>query len=212
MKTLTTRKTSTTATPANRSYVKEKSFKSMSAPERRVAIAKDVIAGLRAKRLVAQSGVYFSPLINADKAKKFDLATDNWGNKQNFQEELDMQQIFKFSMKSCECCAKGALFIAAVEKFDSVKDTNSVNAEDAADRWNGDWVCSPLIEKGFFSRSQLDLIENFFEGFDMYFKGTPIEKANQAFHDIYPKAEDRMIQIMKNIIKNEGTFKPLKLV
>lgn len=113
---------------------------------------------------------------------------------------IDMQD-FKggqFNSKSiigaCEMCARGALFLASV------------------DRYNDCQVNYPMESPNFVARQrtyddfgeQAELIEDYFEGR----MGTPLE---DSFRAKFWKLNDRrplLIGICENIIRNNGEFEP----
>lgn len=91
-------------------------------------------------------------------------------------------------MPQCEACAKGAIFVAAVLRHnDAIVGECAVGFVGYLRRW--------------FTAPQLRLIEGAFEDF-----GTT--QAASAFYAAHEDPEMRMRAIMRNIIKNNGTFKP----
>jgi len=110
--------------------------------------------------------------------------------------------------KTCRVCALGACFLSVI-KLDN--------------KFLGSW--RDLIRAGeeisdrlgdFFDMDQLKLIENAFElgrgwftsdGSVNRLEGLDVTRAVQ-FGERYDKDENRLKAIMKNIIKNGGTFKP----
>lgn len=91
----------------------------------------------------------------------------------------------------CEVCAIGALFVGQVERFNKLKFTKDLYSDD---------LRAELIKA--FSMPQLLLIEAAFEGWsEGKFDGA-------AFATKYPDSTKRMEAIMRNIIRNNGTFKP----
>lgn len=145
--------------------------KKMTKAERRVAIAKDVIAQLKTKRFKATRGTVLGGI--SDKIIEGDYLT---------AQLCDVLPKFK----KCHVCARGAIFISAVERF------NNYTGED----FDADWVDGASLR--YFTKSQLDMIECAFEGWGQFFGDAKIRGG----------AEDRMCSIMKNIIANEGTFRP----
>jgi hypothetical protein len=178
----------------------KKEFKSLSPTQKRIAIAEDVIGALKAKRYKATCGTYvYSTATAKGFTKKNESALD-----------IDLQEILKANMKSCEVCAKGAMFVAAVERFDKLK----IDVYDSSDRVLADFdgdesVCDHL--SNYFDQDQLDLIECAFEGGEfmeshgIYEEGET-DWAARGYEHKYPNAHDRMIAIMENIIRNKGKF------
>lgn len=161
-------------------------FTKMSKAQKRITIAKDVIASLRLGKFNASPGTYFSL---ADK---------------NYREEearpSDNQALLLDTAISCEVCAIGAIFASKVR---------------SGNKCNLDLGGSPddniLINnlKGIFTEKELRIIETAFEGeaqSNMVNDNIEIEAANW-FRNNHPDKDDkRLIAIMKNIIKNKGTF------
>jgi len=166
----------------NAAYVKPVPFDSMSASARRVAVAKDVIAGLKSKRLKSQHCYLFTK----------GTVTLNGGE--------DLQTILATKVRQCEVCGIGAIFVAAVEKFDRVTcERGSIL------QFGSDEVIAAKL-KGLFSPKQLQLIEAVYEG---YTHKHPYHLSNKiyAFSYRFPDSENRMVAIMRNIIRNNGVFK-----
>ncbi len=164
---------------------RNKDFKKLSKAEKRVAIAKDVIAALKAKKYIAETGDYLD----------INYSSDNYDSNIN-QELLCSNDI------TCKVCAVGALFTSKViisNNFDS-------------DYVPSDDVMRDELS-AYFSKNQLYLIEAAFEGWetDEYSKSEIIltlkNNDHMRFHRDYD-TNDRMIAIMNNIVKNKGTFKP----
>ena len=97
------------------------------------------------------------------------------------------------NLGQCYVCARGALFLSAVRKGNNFK-TGSFIGEPTQ-------VLKPL-EKRYWSRPQIKKIEAAFEGFAGF------KSKTCKFFDKYDNAHDRLVAILKNIIKNNGTFIP----
>lgn len=147
-----------------------------------VAIAKDVIKQLNA-------GMY-------DTSEKFTYLKIN----DILPPNRDLQSYFgggktatgkKRKPKPCYVCAKGALFVSYVRKYDGVK-AKDIRV-DVVDGVHEESIVEPLLS--CFSEEQLDLIETAYEGlYDWRRK--------------YPGRTDRLRAIAQNIIDNKGTFVP----
>lgn len=170
-------------------------FKTASKAEKRVLIAKDVIAQINSKRFIPKSGTWTS-------------FTNLWTDNDNSLRET----ILSDSSIKCECCALGSI-MASCTLFN-----NKYTNRDTIDR---DWQDTGYeIEYGnrfkngltnIFSKSQLRLIEIAFESADGYFynpKTSQERKASLMFKSTM-SAKNRLISIMENIVKNKGTFKLL---
>lgn len=182
-------------------------FNKLSDSEKRVEIAKDVIKQLKNRTIIANTGVYCN--------FEYD----------NISEDLyksDVRSNFD-KLKSLECnvCALGAILVSNT-KFNngfSFKQLNNVrndNIISLLDYFTDSQLT--LIEFAFESWNIEDLINNYeinkgiycgkdYTKLDLTYE--QIEKACDFNSDIHEdEAEERMIRIMKNIIKNEGEFIP----
>lgn len=181
-------------------------FKKLTAAEKRVRIAKDVIDALNTKRITANRGGYILP--SKGEGDLFENAA------------LDTQVRDAFStVKHCEVCALGGIFVAAVERFDRIKIKN-LNYMPIM-RGNTNTVSDLNLHHfenylyKFFSRKQLAMIEMAFEDLHTLVDVPAIsdeeEDAIFKFSYRFKTAKNLMIAIMENIIKNKGTFKPNKI-
>lgn len=191
-------------------------FNSLSPEQKRVAIAKDVIAQLNAKKIIPESGTYFAIEDNPD---DYDVS---------LQKHLPKTQ--------CSVCALGSLF------YSHVKFNNKVTYGDYLKAWTSDLIVEEL--NNYFDFEQLGMIEYAFEGFDgslsddkpkyydlngisscpvndSEFAYVPKEFLNNLKYSYQyflhlvnqnERGEDfRLYQIMNNIIRNNGTFVPTDL-
>lgn len=182
---------------------KEKPFSKLSKPEKRVAIAKDVLEQLKLKIYTADSGRYVAYLRFID--------TENYpGKNEDIKTNFD-------KIQHCYVCAMGACLMSAT-KF-----ANKLNFSDIGSTI-GD-LRNEKVKKLFssiFDPKQLLMIEIAFEGDTMrenaYRIGYEIFNVDNdndlrhSCHKFYRRYEEndeeRLIAIMKNIIKNKGEFKP----
>lgn len=162
---------------ANRRFVK------LSRKEQRIALAKDVIAQLDAKRIKADSTYLRMP--NLKKAAEKGL---------DFGECAAQAQ--------CTVCGIGSLFISAVMKNDELPADKVAEAQEGC--WDSpcmrDDVQVPYLEK-WFDSEQLDLIEDYYER-HIYDFESPIR---QEYNN-----NKRLRMIMENIVSNGGRFDPYK--
>jgi hypothetical protein len=162
-----------------------KRFKAATKAQKRVMIARDVIKRLEADQYRASQGTWLRIPVHADLGD-------------------DAQQQLTQGMQ-CQCCALGAVFASCTVFNDN--QTVGVMAGEAVLMSNivgGRKKASNGI-MSLFSGEQLELIESAFErGYGTY-DGT---RLSVAFGERYKYSLPRMIAIMKNIIKNKGTFKP----
>lgn len=169
-----------------------KTYKEMTRAERRIAVAKDVIKQLKLGTVIAEDDVGY-----IDKKREEVL-----GELDDFREWL--KTLFS-SGKSCNVCALGSLVISKALKFDAIKTDDIMR--------DGHYTTRSTCELALydiFTLKQLDDIENAFEGWDnlyAYNNGSTINYRYANWPDYYPNPSERIIAIMKNIIRNNGTFK-----
>ncbi len=168
--------------------------------ERRIAIAKDAIAQIKAGKYESSPGVlcYFPE-------EMYELSDRD--------PKLSGQKVLKTKLKAtgpCYVCARGALFVSLVRK------ENKVDLRDLVYAKNIDEKLTNL-----FGRNQWTLMEAYFEGYRLSYQ---LQNTNalkfglrkypdldtEKFYRKYQNAEDRLIAILKNLIKNGGTFNPHK--
>jgi hypothetical protein len=176
----------------------KETLKAMDKADARVVIARDVIHQLRYNRLVARQGVYVQPWMDGSRQQN-DLFTPK-----DVDNGKDVKDVLFKRAEYCEVCAKGALFISAIMKFDNFP-VNDLLVEDAGHIG----VCAShgTALDAYFDESQLELIEYTFEKGNA---GTCYshEEHKKAIHfyEQYDDTHDLLVAIMKNIIKNKGTF------
>ena len=176
---------------------RERRFLKMDKPKKRVAVARDVIAALQAKKIQAKQGNW----VNLGVGKKQERLLP--GGKQ-------LRDVIIENSPTCTACALGAMFVCAVMR----KDALTVEECRSYDNLNLDYDNIADYLRAFFAEPQLEMIEVAFE------KGTGAFWGDVAYADVSSKgraalfgkqhktAEDRMVAIMQNIISNDGTFRP----
>lgn len=180
-----------------RLQARNRRFKVMSRAEQRVAIAKDVIAQLDAKKIVARS-TYFSP-----PQKVEDKCRARYGDEK--VRELDLSEVT--AQVKCEVCGIGAVFLSTVEFNDKLK-VKEFFSYDPIHGYLSDRDNQVEYLGKWFSSKQLDEIEEYFEngspGCDEAkpWSSSPIQRE--------VKREKRLRMIMENIISNNGKFDPYK--
>ncbi len=109
--------------------------------------------------------------------------------KNNFGQQ-DSQKLLCDTNTRCNCCGIGAVFVSKVRLGNNYNNiiTSSVGSWEMYDNLNN-----------IFNKKELDKLESHFEGWE--------DKESKIFKNCEDKS-DRMTAIMKNIIKNKGTFKP----
>jgi hypothetical protein len=172
---------------------------------KRIKVAKDVIAQVRAKKFVAEAGVY----------GLFEGVESTPENKQS----SSLRRLAK-KAKKCTVCALGSVFVSASRVLEDQKVSiyfyNENEGESDVDAFSGGDVHEALGD--LFGHDQLGLIESAFEmsahharwaddGYGVAVDKKVIDRA-VAFGDRYGTDRGRLIGIMNNIIKNDGTFVP----
>jgi hypothetical protein len=207
---------------------REAIFKKASPTQKRVLIAKDVIAQIKAKKIKPESGSF----VQVEKVKGFissseaDKRTGAWNyamSKLSDSEgsDADVRQLYlENKIQQCSCCALGGMFMSCTLY------NNNTTVDDLC--YAGADIGDVILEAGdnslpngldkFFSVAQLRLIEQTFEGDQGAINsgwdsetGEIVDKfspKSEAFYNKYKKPKDRLIAIMQNIVKNNGTFKP----
>ena len=159
-------------------------FEKLEPNQKRVAVAKDVLEMLAAKKIIPRRGVYMKICNSYELVEPIEY-------KFGLHEILDQNV--------CQVCALGGLFAALVMNVNGVQYKNLFQSDD---------VFLKLYE--IFDKDQLKLIEIVYEGWECDLedndKETPESLKVRDFHKDYWKSEDRMVVIMKNIIENDGTF------
>lgn len=160
----------------------------------RVQIAKDVIRQLDANRIVADGGCY----LDADE----------------FEEQIDgaadvPDGRYLAAPKDCRACAIGSVFVCALDRFNELKLHKFVDdggGSDAMVRYLSPW----------FTRAQLRLMEIGFQEYNSD-PGAVTDRAADAAYAWHEKRlgsdgecdyDAIMRALMKNVIRNNGTFKP----
>lgn len=194
-------------------------FRSMTSAERRVAIAKDALSQLREERYIAARGNYVEATDFIDKEKLKQIAPNDFQDQQVCSLMSDLPR--------CDVCARGALFVSTLRVFNrlrvdeleslsddlaSLKTSLKRQPKESERIWD---EYNPYIslddphlekyERRFFSRRQSDLMEAMFEGYcadDMSVNDVAIEMYGDDYHD----SQSRLMEICKNLIRNNGNF------
>lgn len=202
---------------------REAVFKKASAAKKRVLIAQDVIAQIKAGRLKPATGSFVTVtkvagLFDSEHSFTGDLSTDLIYEYDEKTEARDL--LLNNTIKQCSCCALGGLFLGCTLYNNNTNLTQfahaSADISDYLTHFGGDTISNGLTK--IFSESQLRLIEQTFEGDEGIVQsdlcdddGIAFPKYSDAsaqFYKTYPNPKSRLIAIMKNIIKNNGTFRP----
>lgn len=174
-----------------------KQFKKATKAQKRVMIAQDVLAQLKTKRYVAESGCWVKPNIHSScKVSHHDSV-----------QELFIEQ----KIESCNVCALGGLFMSCTNFNNNtlIEDLDDATAQ-LGDLIDEEEKLSNKLNS-IFSVKQLKLIEVYFEGNDGYFYENREYDTVKAFYTKYPSDKKRLQLIMENIVENGGAFVPKKL-
>lgn len=185
-----------------------KKFSRMTKAEKRVAIAKDVLEGLRLKKLVATNGTYFGFRDNDERADWWSAL--GWNPRELWRVPVDIDLDAKpaepiKAPKQCSVCAIGSVFVSAVDRFDELTIGEASRAfsggnREAMTNYLGRW----------FPAKQLALMETVFEGSDIS-KSLSVKDLAAAVREhgrLAPLGAERTMEaIMRNIIRNGGALK-----
>lgn len=182
---------------------KNKAFWKMKPTEQRVAIAKDVLKQLSDKFYKAKTGDYLL-FRNTPEIDKIPAKLDN------------LLSLLKRSKARCEVCGIGSIFVSMVNLGNKIT-TNECDLDKEISEYYGvdDSLMREKLDK-IFSAEQRSLIEAAFER-STSLTENDYEKNEEAWEKIREAMEfgaqfktpsNRLKAIMKNIIKNKGTFIP----
>jgi hypothetical protein len=163
-----------------------KAFHRMSKKNQRIAIAKDVLAQLRLKKYRATPGDYFSSTEVYDAIDEFEVNHD-------FEVHADLQEVLLEKSPVCNVCALGSAAVSLCRLGDEA-DIHDVSSPHA------------LLHEIF--GDQIHLMESAFEGDTVDGGWDELPKEAIRFYERYPDDTKRLAAIFRNIIRNEGTFKP----
>ena len=172
-----------------------KDLASMPAAKARIMIARDVIKALKTKHFIAQHGSY---VVSTELSQLL-------GNRSPHSQVRDL---FLDKAPECNVCALGGLFVAVVERSDNIT-PNDLSISSSVSCVNEDSLRRTLAT--IFPAEMLAEIEAAFESWSV--RSTIRNAYDYSWHatgvDLdYSKADIRMAMVMKNIIRNHGTFMP----
>jgi len=162
-------------------------FDKMSPKQRRLLVAKDVLASLRLERIVATRGTYFSTN-HGDECRAKELLHLDIGPSCDARRALS-------ALRQCHVCARGAVVIAAIERFDE----RIAWVDGSGNLFSSIWVMASdenEIEDIFPAEIMSDM-EDIFESWELRLADLPGEK---------PEAKDTLMLIMKHIVAHGGNF------
>lgn len=179
-------------TPAKKR--KKDPFLSKTKPQQRVALAKDALKWLKDDLIKAETGTVCE--LDFDDAPRGD------------QVQPYLIKAIKNKDLNCDVCLRGALLLAAVFR-------NNHFTCDELEWSSGMYSPTNRVDQRLnkhFSRDQIALMEGAFEGSisPSAHKRLRSAKNREAVLDFclkYNSDHERMVAILKNLIKNKGTFK-----
>ncbi len=176
--------------------ISKNAFDNMSAEDKRVAIAIDVIANIDSKRVRPVKGTYV------------DFKKDI-GLKDPELQDKEVNEVIRD--KTCYSCALGSMFICAIDKFDRLKVGESGARQSSNSNGDGFGLSAVYNYLGrFFSVDQLAAMETAFEGSS--FLNAPRDEELYRRSTLFCKGivdpTERLKKIMSNVIFNNGTFIP----
>ncbi len=177
--------------------LKKEDFEKLGQMEKRVAIARDVIARISAGKIKAEQGYLFN-------------------NKSVLEREEGQKSLQTiFNENTCEVCAKGGLICSWVGNFNKYNNLDMFDQNILSNHYPVE-----LIE--IFGRKLLDAIEACFEGqtyswhdgefneFICKFVDENCDKIIKTLYNKYKSNSNRLKAIMKNIIDNGGSLQVTK--
>jgi len=179
--------------------MEKKKWNTLTKAEKRVAIAKDVLKYVGKGKFEARGGVYYRAI---ELSNEFDSLSGYDSDK-----PVELQKILQ-KATSCTVCAKGALLFADILKKNECK----MSEFELGDKEEQNFIAERLTKD--WTIKQLGLIESAFEENGQYaievgYSAKMADRVEQYREDKrVDDDESALISIMKNIIKNKGTFKP----
>lgn len=178
-------------------------FAAATPEQKRMLIAKDVIAQIKAKRFKPTSGTWVRPKMKNGAYLEIE---------EKFDGDESIRELFIGKrIPACDCCALGAMFMSCT----TYNEGTTVDHFEREIDWDfEERVLNKTLSNGltnFFSVEQLQLIETAFEGGDGAFmveKGDLEAQKAASWYEDLSRDDKRMIAIMENIIANNGTFVP----
>lgn len=161
-------------------------FNKLSRKEQRIAIAKDVVEMLRAKKIVANSTYLTMPT-----ETMFDEHTPGFEKaaERGLDASVCLEQV------KCEVCGIGSLFVGALRHNDKL---SAGTLKEQMEHGDIRQTQVEYLEK-WFDADQLQLVEDYYE-----------QNSGDFESPIYMEDDDnkRLSMIMENIISNGGKFDP----
>lgn len=172
-------------------------FRKLTANQKRVLIAKDVLAQLALKNFIATSGRY----IVIDGVDCDDHVSPRFEGEDAEKKDPLFELLNQKAMPDCHVCAVGAACCSAVRLFDEAV-YKEAGTFDGQEKWLDMWA---TVAK-YFAEDH-DEMERWFEYNNSTELGGPVE-IDEVFN--IQSDNTRMSAIYQNIVDNGGRFKPIK--
>ena len=171
----------------------------LAATERkRVEILKDAVKQLKLERYVTNQNGYIQFYDNDEIYSAINASEILTGKKAHEISAKKLIDQFVTSKKPCDVCAKGALTISAIRKYNACSLNELSNLDDNAS----------VRARRIFGTANADLMEQFYEDWSHELSDDELKEKCHEWHEMYPDANKRLIAIFENAIKNKGIFKP----
>jgi hypothetical protein len=181
---------------------------------KRVAIAKDALNQIKLEKykVLSGNGYVVNDKLDKEVIKLHESLVAEGKDVAKVELRTHLDKLLG-KVKKCEVCAKGALFLSAIRKFNNFSLKDSVNFSFGTEFCEIDDAASDETRK-IFGKANADLIERYFEKSDPYkdLKDKDGDHVGFKWSHGYEDDQERLIAILKNIIANKGTFAPKKLV
>jgi len=176
-------------------------FAALPPNKQRAAIALDGLKLLAARKLVAVRGRYVQ---NVPRRVQ-DALYKSESNGHSFQDT-----IANSDMDGCQVCAKGLIFLCTIARRNQVTDRQASDfiGFSSGSAWTGAKMASTL--GNVFAAEQLRLMEVEFENQDFeYVNGHAPNHVRAVMQLSWLSTNDRLVAILRNIVDNDGEFKPV---
>lgn len=158
--------------------INKEEFDKLSRQEKIVAICRDVVARMDADLIKAYSGIFWNHID---------------------EEKGTMTPQEHFNQKACEVCAKGGIFSSWVGNFNKISWSDAVRVDEHTDR-----MPKELVK--VFGEDLLNKIETAFEQTVYPWCLGTKDICKYTYWCDEEDSEDRLREIMNNIIENDGDF------
>lgn len=192
-----------------KSTIDKRQFKDLTRAEQRVAIARDVIAQLNARAILATPGIYFE--FPKDALGEREHGDWGIGDKEPTLAGKALCDVLTNAAEPCQVCALGAVFVsAACAAGDyAIKGVELSTGDIFAERPTQGAMHRYL--GGFFDEEQLELMENAFEATNINgsYDDDDFITTYGVAADMFENVEDpteRLRLVMQNVVDNGGTF------